>query len=544
VLRIALAQSDFPVGDPAANAERVIGLLRRAGGEGAALVLFPELAISGYLAEDLFLRLDYLALCETACERVREATREAPAALVGAPERRGGGLRNVALLLAEGRVRMRHVKQRLPNYGVFDECRYFVAGRSASAVGEVGGVRIGLLVCEDLWAEAPFARLAREGAELVLAINASPFERDKAAAREHLLRGLAARHGAAVAYLNLVGGQDDLVFDGASLLVDGDGSVSGRAPAFAEALLHAEFHREGRRFSALWPPPPDEPAEALLYRAAVRGLADYAAKNGFRAALLGLSGGIDSALVLTMACDALGAENVVAVSLPSRHTSALSRRLAVEQCRRLRVELLEYSIEAPFAGFLAALADPLSRRPPDVTEENLQSRCRGTMLMALSNLSGRLLLATGNKSEFAVGYATLYGDMAGGYAPLKDLYKTEVYALARWRNGQDEVIPEEVLRRAPTAELRPGQLDQDSLPPYEELDAVLRAFIDEDRSPEEIVADGIAPPETVRRVVRMVLASEYKRRQAPPGPKLGRRAFGRERRYPIANAWSPFGSTA
>lgn len=539
MLRIALAQSDFPVGDPLANAERAIEWLHRAGNEGADLVLFPELAISGYLAEDLLLRPDYLGLCEAARERICEATRDSPAALIGAPERDGSHLRNVALLFAEGRQCLRHAKQRLPNYGVFDECRYFVPGDLAPTVGEWKGVRIGLLVCEDLWAEEPFARLSAEGAQLVLAINASPFEREKAIARESLLSGLAARHRAAIAYVNLVGGQDDLVFDGGSLLVDAGGIVAGRAPLFAEALLHAEFHPEARRFRPLWPETPAPPQEALFYEAAVRALADYARKNGFRGALLGLSGGIDSALVLAMACDALGAENVWAVSLPSRHTSVLSRRLAADQCRRLGVELLEFSIEPPFAGFLESLAGPLSRRPADVTEENLQSRCRGTMLMALSNLSGRLLLATGNKSEFAVGYATLYGDMSGGFAPLKDLYKTEVYALARWRNARSEVIPEEVLERPPTAELRPGQRDQDTLPPYPELDAVLRAFIDEDRSPAEIVAAGIASAETVRRVVRMVLASEYKRRQAPPGPKLGRRAFGRERRYPIANAWRP-----
>lgn len=539
MLTIALAQSDFPVGDPAANAARIIELWRQAGAEGAALVVFPELAVSGYLAEDLFLRRDYLQACASACERLRAATATGPALLVGAPEVEGEVRRNVALLYAAGQLRLRQAKQNLPNYGVFDERRYFASGPPLAQLTELGGVRLGLLVCEDLWAEEPFARVAAAGAELVLAINASPFERGKAKAREQLLSRLALRHQVAVSYVNVVGGQDDLVFDGASLLVDADGTVSGRAPAFTEALLLADFDGEKRRFLPRWPQPPAEAEDGLVYRAAVRALADYARKSGFRGALLGLSGGIDSALTLTIACDALGAENIWAVSLPSRYTSELSRRLAAEQCRRLGVELREYSIEAPFTGFLTALSEPLSRRPPDLTEENLQSRTRGAMLMALSNLSGRLLLATGNKSEFAVGYATLYGDMCGGFAPLKDLYKTEVYALARWRNEQDEVIPEEVLARPPTAELRPGQCDQDTLPPYPQLDAVLRAFIDDDRSLAEIVAAGIAPAEIVRRVVQMVRASEYKRRQAPPGPKLGRRAFGRERRYPIANAWRP-----
>jgi NAD+ synthase (glutamine-hydrolysing) len=600
VLKFALAQFDFPVGAVARNGERVRELMAQARDRCAAqLVVFPELTLSGYPPEDLLLRPSFLAACEQELAAVAAAA-QGIAAYVGHPHA-VGEVYNAASLVAGGAIAFTVHKQALPNYTVFDEKRYFRPG-NASTVTDFAGVRVGWLVCEDIWEPEPAALAAEQGAELLFVINASPFDLEKSTQRDELLARRARENNVAIVYLNLIGGQDDLLFDGASLLVEPDGRVAARAPAFVDALLAAEYDNATRRFRAIdWPAETDPSCEARVYAGLVRGVRDYVDKNHFPGVLLGLSGGIDSALTLALAVDALGAGRVLGVRLPSRFTSGLSNDLAEQQALALGVELLTIPIGPPFAGFIETLQpgfaalgprspaagsrppaqspehsaispQPSAPGPHDVTEENIQSRCRGVILMALSNRSGRMLLSTGNKSEYAVGYATIYGDMCGGYAPLKDCYKQLVYSLARWRNAQSafrvansgfetdaapmarggareeadagarssvqarEVIPQAVIDRPPSAELRENQTDQDSLPPYEVLDALLERFIDGEQSQAELVAAGF-DEETVRRVGRLVLASEYKRRQAAPGPKITTRAFGRDRRYPISSGW-------
>ena len=540
-MRIALAQFDFPVGAVTANAERIAALIVEArDAHRADLVLFPELALSGYPPEDLLQRPDFLAACEAALAQIA-ATTHGIVAVVGHPESAGAVVFNSVSVLRDGCIERTYRKRELPNYAVFDERRYFAAG-DAACVFDVDGVRVGVVICEDLWFAEPLAATVASGAQIVLVPNASPFERDKTAQRDALLADRVGEsrsngQGVAIAYLNVVGGQDSLVFDGASCLADGDGLIHPAAAAFEDHLLVADFDPATRCFTRVqWPAETDEQRASLAYRAIVRGTRDYLHKNGFKQAVLGLSGGVDSALVLALAVDALGADNVLAVRLPSRYTSDLSNDLATEQARGLGVRIETMPIEAPFTGFLETLAPLFAGLPADVTEENLQSRCRGTLLMALSNKTGRLLLTTGNKSEYAVGYATIYGDMCGGYAPIKDLYKTEVYALCRWRNAQADAgaIPEAVIERAPSAELRDNQTDQDSLPPYEMLDAILFRDIEQEQSRVEIIAAGFDAA-IVDRVLRLVRTSEWKRQQSAPGPKVSRRAFDRERRYPITS---------
>jgi NAD+ synthetase len=539
-LRIALAQFDFPVGDVEGNATRIAAMIAEARDEyGADIVLFPELAISGYPPEDLLLRPAFLRDCQRALE---DAARAATGivAIVGWPESAGSILYNSASVLRDGRIERTYRKRELPNYNVFDERRYFhVDPDGGSCVFDVKGVPVGLLVCEDLWFPEPIADTVAHGAQLVLVPNASPFERGKHAQRDAMLAGLTRDNGAAIAYLNVVGGQDALVFDGASVVADGDGTVHPAAAAFTDQWLVVDYDVARRAFTpAVWMDDGDESMDALAWRAVVRGIRDYFGKNGFTRAWLGLSGGIDSSIVLAMAVDALGAANVTAVRMPSRYTAGLSNDLADEQCRALGVELMTVPIEAPFEGYLSVLREAFAGREVDTAEENLQSRARGAILMALSNKLGGLVLTTGNKSEYAVGYATIYGDMCGGYAPIKDLYKTEVYGLSKWRNtvGGAPVIPTAVIARAPSAELRENQLDQDSLPPYDVLDAILRRFIDLEQSSGEIIAAGFEAA-VVNRVVALVRGSEWKRQQSAPGPKVSRRAFGRERRYPISNRY-------
>lgn len=540
-LRIALAQFDFPVGDVEGNATRIAAMIAEARDEyGADIVLFPELAISGYPPEDLLLRPSFLADCERALQRVAAAA-TGIVAVVGWPESAGSILYNAASVLRDGRVERTYRKRELPNYNVFDERRYFhVDPDGGSCVFDVRGVPVGLLVCEDLWFPEPISDTVAQGAQLVLVPNASPFERGKHAQRDAMLAALTRDNGAAIAYLNVVGGQDALVFDGASVVADGDGTVHPAAAAFTDQWLVVDYDAASRAFTPItWMDDGDESMDALAWRAVVRGIRDYFAKNGFTRAWLGLSGGIDSSIVLAMAVDALGAGNVTAVRMPSRHTANLSNDLADEQCRVLGVELMTVPIEAPFEGYLSVLREAFAGREVDTAEENLQSRARGAILMALSNKLGGLVLTTGNKSEYAVGYATIYGDMCGGYAPIKDLYKTEVYGLSKWRNtvGGAPVIPPAVIARAPSAELRDNQLDQDSLPPYDVLDAILRRFVDQEQSREEITAAGFDVA-VVDRVVKLVRTSEWKRQQSAPGPKISRRAFGRERRYPISNKYT------
>jgi NAD+ synthetase len=537
-MRIALAQFDFPVGDVSGNSHRIFELIERARDEaGADLVLFPELALSGYPPEDLLLRPAFLAECQQRIQDIA-ANVQGIVAVVGWPETAGAVVYNAASVLRDGAIAATYRKRELPNYAVFDERRYFAAD-DVPCVFECAGAQVGLVICEDLWFAEPTAAAVALGAQLLLVPNASPFERGKSAQRDALLSERVLESGVAIAYLNVVGGQDEIVFDGASDLVDGDGGAHPAARAFADELLVADFDPATRRFTRVhWPLAVDESAEALNWAAIVRGIRDYCGKNGFDSVWLGASGGVDSALVMALAAEALGPDKVRAVRLPSRYTAGLSNDLAEVQARRLGIELRTLPIAAPVEGLLQALAPSFEGRAPDVAEENLQSRSRGVLLMALSNKLGGLLLTTGNKSEYAVGYATIYGDMCGGFAPIKDLYKTEVYALCRWRNarGDGEVIPVGVIDRAPSAELRENQTDQDSLPPYEVLDGILQRYIDQEAAPADIVLDGFEPA-TVRRVLTLLRQSEWKRRQAAPGPKLSRRAFGRERRYPITSGW-------
>ncbi|MGV8923568.1 MAG: NAD+ synthase [Thermomonas sp.] len=539
-LRIAMAQFDFPVGDVTGNAERIAEMIQIARDSyGADVVLFPELALSGYPPEDLLCRPSFLQDCEAALHGIALDVKGI-VAVVGWPQAAGAVVYNAASVLRDGGIETTYRKRELPNYAVFDDRRYFdVDPDREDCVFEVNGVQLGVLICEDLWFAEPLATTVTAGAELVLSLNASPFERDKHAQRDAVLSQRVAESGVAIAYLNLVGGQDALVFDGASVVADADGTLSPAASAFTEQWLLVEFDPATRRFSPLqWEADGDESRDALAWRAIVRGTRDYCHKNGFEKAWIGLSGGIDSSVVLAIAVDALGAENVTAVRMPSRYTANLSNDLAQDQCDVLGVKLLALPIEKPFQAYLDTLAESFAGLAVDTTEENLQSRIRGGLLMALANKLGGLLLTTGNKSEYAVGYATIYGDMCGGYAPIKDLYKTEVFDLARWRNtvGGAPVIPPAVIDRTPSAELRDNQTDQDSLPPYDVLDAILLRHIDQEQSRAEIVAAGFNP-EVVDRMLRLVRISEWKRHQSAPGPKVSRRAFGRERRYPITSGY-------
>ncbi len=546
-LRIALAQPNLMVGDIAGNARCLIDWSLRARDElGAQVVVFPELALSGYPPEDLLLRREILDAVERAVERIARAV-SGITVVFGLPERdaqgEAGVLYNAALALRDGQVIARAHKRHLPNYGVFDEKRWFEPGRLAAGAGvfEVAGVPLGLLICEDSWYPDPARALVGAGARVLLSLNASPYHRDKGEEREAVLRARHADTGATLVYVNLVGGQDELVFDGESFAFDSQG-LRLRLPAFEEALGWVELETQGGaqgRIVAASASAPALTGEAEVYRALVLGVRDYARKNGFSRAVLGLSGGVDSALVLAIAVDALGADKVEAMLLPSPYTAPMSLEDARAQARSLGVPLHEIPITPAFETFRHLLADLFAGLPQDITEENLQARCRGVLLMALSNKRGSLLLTTGNKSEMAVGYCTLYGDMAGGFAPLKDVAKMQVYALARYRNREGEVIPERVLTRAPSAELRPDQRDEDSLAPYPVLDAILEAHVEQDRSVREIVALGYDEA-LVRRIVRLVEINEYKRRQAAPGVRVTRRAFGRDRRYPIS---SGFGRT-
>lgn len=530
-LRIVAAQIASRVGHIDDNVTRIIEAARRARDElQADLLVTPELSLLGYPPDDLLLRSGLPAVIRQGVQRLlQEAT--GITIVVGLPEFTAEGMYNAAIVLRDGDIIARYRKQLLPNYGVFDEKRHFLPGRD-TATFEVGGLRLGLCICEDVWGPGPAAGARDAGARLLININASPFDVAKAQGRLEVLRARIAETGVPIFYVNRVGGQDDLVFDGSSLALNGDGALAFRGPAFEEGLYAVEF--DGRRLSGTMAPEMSE--EAAVYAALVRATRDYVDGNGFPGAVIGLSGGVDSALVAAVAADALGPQRVWSVSLPSRYTADMSNEDARLEAEALGIRYSVLPIEQVFAAFNQTLADAFSGRPPDITEENLQSRCRGVLLMALSNKFGQVVLTTGNKSEMAVGYATLYGDMCGGFAPIKDVYKGLVYRLAHYRNSlappDRPVIPPRVLTRAPSAELRPDQTDQDSLPPYEVLDPILEAYIEDSRSIAEIVAMGFEEA-TVCRVAGLVRRAEYKRRQAPPGPKITRRAFGRERRYPI-----------
>lgn len=537
--RICIAQINCLVGDVAGNVRRVIAAAEEAKAAGADLVVFPELTLTGYPPEDLLLRPELAARVEHALCAIRTQVRGIVLVL-GYPRAAVGELFNVAGVLHNGALIAEYAKQQLPNYGVFDEKRYFHPGHTP-VVFEHRGLRIGLSVCEDIWQEGPTAQAAEAGAQVLVTINASPFHAGKGQERETLVVRRAREHGLTILYANLVGGQDELVFDGGSFVVAPDGRVAARAPHFEEQALIVDLDERGQPIPAPEPVADLDPdTDAAIYRALVLGVRDYVRKNGFHGAVLGLSGGVDSALTLAIAVDALGAEQVEAVLMPSRYTADMSNADALEQARRFGVRTYSIPIEPAFRAFLEMLSPAFTELGPkpvnDVTEENIQARCRGVLLMALSNRQGRILLTTGNKSEMAVGYATLYGDMAGGFAPIKDVPKTLVYRLARLRNAVSPVIPERVLTRPPSAELRPDQTDQDSLPPYEILDPILKLYIEDDQGIDAICARGF-DPDTVRRIARLVDRNEYKRRQAPPGVRISQRAFGRDRRYPISSGF-------
>jgi len=530
-LTLALAQLNLWVGDVEGNVGKIIAAATKARDElKADLIACPELSLIGYPPDDLLLRSGLPQVIEHGVQRLL-AEVQGITLVVGLPEyesgRVGGALYNAAYVIRDGHVIARYRKQQLPNYGVFDERRHFKPG-FAPCVFELKGRRIGLTICEDAWFSQPAAQARDAGAELLLNINASPWNRGKRADRQRVLDARVAETGLPIVYVNCVGGQDEVVFDGDSCVLRADGSTAFNAPQFEEGVYAVTMQQgrfEGETAALLGD-------EAETYAALVAATRDYVTRNGFPGALIGLSGGIDSALVAAIAADALGADKVWGVSMPSRYTLDMSNDDARIEAEVLGIRYSKLAIEPAFTAFNNTLAETFAGRKTDLTEENLQSRSRGVLLMGLSNKFGHIVLTTGNKSEMAVGYATLYGDMCGGFAPIKDVYKTLVYRLARYRNTISPVIPERVITRAPTAELRENQTDQDSLPPYEVLDAILEAYVEESRSIAEIIASGFDEA-TVRRVAGLVRRSEYKRRQAPPGPKVTRCAFGRERRYPI-----------
>ena len=538
-MRIALAQINPTVGDAPGNADRIIRRIAEARRQGARLLVTPELALSGYPPEDLLFHRGFRRRIEEGLARLADAARGIDL-LVGYPEYSGGVLFNSAAWLRDGVRIANYRKQRLPNYQVFDEKRYFTPGDTAVAV-ELDGIRVAPLICEDVWHVEPAASARAAGADICVALNASPYQRGKQAEREANMALRVGETGIPFVYLNLVGGQDELVFDGHSFAVDAGGRVVHRAPAFEESLSCIDVSL-GEGPAQIEPESlaPLPGAEESVYHAIVTAVRDYVGKNHFSNVVLGLSGGVDSALVLAIACDALGASHVHAVMLPSRYTSSMSEKDATLMARGLGVRYSVIAIEGMFQAALAALAPEFKDRSPDSTEENLQARCRGIVLMGISNKLGCMLLTTGNKSEITVGYATLYSDMADDYAPIKDCSKTLVYRLARWRNGQGAkpVIPQRIIDRPPTAELRENQLDSDSLPAYDVLDPILEAFIEDDRSVDEIVEMGFDRA-TVTRVLELVKRNEYKRRQAPPGPRVSGRAFGRDWRYPITSGYRP-----
>jgi len=534
-LSIALAQINLLVGDVAGNLERV----ERAAAEardrlGCDAVVFPELTLSGYPPEDLLLRADFIERNAQALQALAARVRGIDV-IVGYPARDGRGVGNCAAWLRDGAVIARYQKHHLPNYGVFDEKRYFTPGREPCVV-DLAGVPVGLTICEDVWDDGPVAGAVEAGAALVLNLNASPFHVDKGRERHDAVARQARLNQVPILYVNLVGGQDELVFDGASFVVDAAGRAVQQYAAFEEGVFRAELEVDGRATPLAGPVPPAVPMEEMVYRALVLGVRDYIEKNGFAGAVIGLSGGIDSALTLAIAVDAIGPQRVEAVMMPSRYTAAMSVEDATTQARALGVVLRNIPIEPMFSSFLQALREEFAGLPADSTEENIQARCRGVVLMAISNKTGKLVLTTGNKSEMSVGYATLYGDMAGGFAVIKDVPKTLVYRLAAYRNARAPVIPQRVFDRPPSAELAPDQKDTDSLPPYEVLDPVLQMYVEQDLGVDAIAEAGYDPA-VVRRVIRMVDRNEYKRRQAAPGIRITRRAFGRDRRYPITSGF-------
>ncbi|HRP23251.1 MAG TPA: NAD+ synthase [Thauera sp.] len=528
---IAVAQLNLTVGDLVGNADLIIEAIARARAMAADILITPELALAGYPPEDLLLRPDFYRACARETQRIADAAGDLIVVL-GHPFEEGLQRYNAASVLSRGKVLARYHKSLLPNYEVFDEERYFEAGGDP-CVFDCKGVRFGINICADVWESGPAQAALAAGAQVLLALNASPYHMNKQVQRIQVLRDRVRETGLPVLYCNMVGGQDELVFDGASFALDRDGTLGYQAASFTEHLDVVQF-AEGRWRSAVHVHP--RRLEAEVYEALKTGVRDYLGKNRFPSAIIGLSGGIDSALTLVVAVDALGAERVRAVMMPSPYTAQMSLDDSREMVRRLGVRYDEIPIEPAMAVFAELLAPQFAGLAADTTEENLQSRIRGMILMALSNKTGAIVLTTGNKSEMATGYATLYGDMAGGFAVLKDLYKTFVFRLSNWRNTVGEVIPQNIIDRPPSAELKPDQKDQDSLPPYEVLDAIIEAYMERDESPREIIAAGY-PEAEVRRTVGMLKRNEYKRRQSPVGIRVTPRGFGRDWRYPITSRY-------
>ncbi len=528
-LRVALAQLNPHVGDLRANRERLVVAAHEALAQGANLLVTSELALTGYPPEDLLFRPDFARATTAAIKALAARLPRELSVIVGTPRWEGGRCYNAAAWIEDGQIVAWYDKERLPNYSVFDEVRYFTPG-SRPCVRQVAGVPVAVMICEDIWHDGPVQAARAEGAELVVVLNASPYHSNKHVERQAVVAARALRAEAGVLYVNQVGGQDELVFDGASFALHRDGTLAWRAPAFRETVATLTW-QEGA-----WTQVPESAVplcpEAELFEALVTGVRDYLVKNGFPGAIIGLSGGIDSALTTCIAAEALGPQRVRTVMMPSPYTAAMSLEDAAHLAQTLGVSYEVIEIQPAMQALAAMLAPSFAGRAADTTEENIQARIRGTLLMALSNKFGYLVLTTGNKSEMAAGYSTLYGDMAGGFSVLKDVYKTQVYRLAHWLNREREVIPRRIIERPPSAELRPNQTDQDSLPPYEVLDAVIELFMEQEKSPSEIVAMGYAP-EHVQRAVTLLVRNEYKRRQAPLGVRVSRRAFGKDWRYPI-----------
>lgn len=586
-MRIALAQINSTVGDLEGNAEKILSFVKKAESRGADIVVFPELATTGYPPEDLLLKPSFVAENLKALRGIARGVR-APAVIIGFVDKKGKSLFNAAALVRKGKIQAAAYKILLPNYGVFDEKRYFRPGtdpfvftvkKADTAKSDFTVLKAGVNICEDVWyEEGPTRVQAKSGAKIIFTLNASPYHAGKIKEREAVVRRQAKKNNVWICYVNLVGGQDELVFDGQSMIVDSGGKVVARAKAFQEDLLVADIDLKNSTFKIPNSKPipskfqiPNRPLPFVeeIYQALVLGLRDYVWKNGFQKVVIGLSGGIDSSLVAVLAVDALGKENVIGVRLPSPYSSTHSKEDAAALAKNLGIRLLTIPISRIYRSYLTTLNPPFRLLKPgfkqDVAEENIQARIRGNILMALSNKFGWLVLSTGNKSETSVGYATLYGDMAGGFAPIKDVYKTMIYRLANYRNSlcahclkktagafffniakknrrcsffqKEDMIPQRILKKPPSAELRPGQKDTDTLPPYEILDPILKAYIEEDKSANEIIALGF-PRKTVLRVLSMVDKNEYKRRQAPPGIKITPKAFGKDRRMPITNRYA------
>ncbi len=535
-ITFALAQSHFLVGDITANAEKMRTLAIQAREQGADVIIFPELALLGYPPQDLLLRPSLSGRIKSALSNLSDI--EDIVMIVGYPHVDHHGTFNSAAILHNGHQKGFYHKQFLPNYGVFDERRYFDKGRN-QVLFDYKGVTIGLLICEDLWEKNLIAELKQQGAELIISLNASPFEREKQDARKAMLTKRSSENKLPIIYVNAVGGQDDLVFDGGSMAVQADGTIAHEASRFMNQLMLTTLDVKTATFNTQAKAPLSLSRESEMYQALVVGLRDYVNHSGFTGVIIGLSGGIDSALTLCIAVDALGADKVYAVMMPYEYTSKISLEDAQAQARRLNVSYTVCPIFDAVEGIRHTLAPLFNKSPADTTEENIQARARGVILMALSNKFGHLVITTGNKSELAVGYSTLYGDMAGGFDVLKDVYKTQVYDLASYRNRLEDtpVIPERVITRPPSAELRPDQTDQDSLPDYDILDGILTLYIDEDMGYQDIIAKGFEE-DLVAKTINMVDNSEYKRLQAPIGTKISHKAFGRERRYPLVNKWS------